>query len=101
MLKARFTQGNISSDICAENCALLECFNMKFILYDLINGLASAVFGADVCPDYTPCKSRLNNFKNEFKSWLEQWFSTFFVLRPIFTFPKTWYRLTSKLCYFY
>jgi hypothetical protein len=33
---------------------------MKLIICSLRNGLASAVFGADVCADLFPCKSRSN-----------------------------------------
>jgi hypothetical protein len=32
---------------------------MKFIFYYFLSGLASAVFGPDVCADFTPCKSLL------------------------------------------
>jgi hypothetical protein len=40
---------------------------MKFIFYYFINGLASSDFGADVCIDFTPCKSLLREFQ---ANWL-------------------------------
>jgi hypothetical protein len=60
-----------SAQTSAPKTALAGAFLYKFIIRYLINGLASAVFGAAVCADFTSCKWPFIVGLTFFKSYLQ------------------------------